>query len=70
MPFRVVHSLASRMVTFSRANNLTPKTISIETVRKLYAEMRVEFAEDFEKLPESFPNGCARISSSVESGAH
>lgn len=55
MPFKIGHSLASRNVSFSRANNLTPKTIFIETVRKLYAEMRVGFAEDFEKLTESFP---------------
>ena len=55
IPFRVGHSLASRMVSVARENNLTPKTFPHDGMVKLYDALRAEFADELPDLPEAFP---------------
>lgn len=55
IPFRIGHSLASRMVTHARSNGLTPRTISVDVLCTLYDEMKKELPEDFGRLPAAFP---------------
>lgn len=55
IPFRIGHSVASRMVTFARNNNLTPKTFPVAEVARIYKDMREEMPDAFRALPETFP---------------
>ncbi len=52
LPFRIGHHVASRMVSWARANNVLPLNFPYEQIQKLYAE---EIREEFPEGPESFP---------------
>lgn len=55
VPFRVGHSLASRMVTFAREHGLTPLDFPVEEMRRLWTEIRGELAAELPDLPREFP---------------
>ncbi len=55
IPFRIGHTLASRMVTVARQKHLTPKSISVDVVSDIYRDIRAEMPDAFEHLPEAFP---------------
>lgn len=52
LPFRIGHHLASRMVSWARANNVLPKNFPYEQMRRIYKE---EIAEEFPEGPQELP---------------
>ena len=52
LPFRIGHHLASRMVSWARANNVLPKNFPYEQMRRIYKE---EIVEEFPEGPQELP---------------
>ena len=54
LPFRIGHHVASRMVSWARANNVLPQDFPYEQMQRIYVEeIREEFPEGPEVLPMS-----------------
>lgn len=51
IPFRTGHHFASEIVTYARANNITPKDFTYDKAQMVYANL----AKDDPVLPKSFP---------------
>lgn len=52
LPFRIGHHVASRMVSWARANNVLPKAFPYEQMKKIYREeIEQEFPEASPELP-------------------
>lgn len=52
LPFRIGHHVASRMVSWARANNVLPKDFPYEQMQRLYKE---EILEEFPEGPQELP---------------
>lgn len=52
LPFRIGHHMASRMVSWARANNVQPKNFPYEKMRRIYRE---EIAAEFPEGPAELP---------------
>ena len=52
LPFRIGHNVASRMVSWARANNVLPKDFPYEQMQRLYKE---EILEEFPEGPQELP---------------
>ena len=52
LPFRIGHHVASRMVSWARANNVLPKDFPYEQMQRLYKE---EILEEFPEGPKELP---------------
>lgn len=52
LPFRIGHHVASRMVSWARANNVLPKNFPYEQMQRIYKE---EIAEEFPEGPQELP---------------
>ncbi|MDO4937975.1 MAG: lyase family protein [Sutterellaceae bacterium] len=52
LPFRIGHHVASRMVSWARANNVLPKDFPYEQMQRIYTE---EIKEEFPEGPEALP---------------
>lgn len=51
LPFRTGHHFASEMVTYARANNITPNTFSYEDAQKIYQGLSAEDSSIPKNLP-------------------
>ncbi len=52
LPFRIGHHVASRMVSWARANNVLPKSFPYEQMQRIYKE---EIAEEYPEGPTELP---------------
>lgn len=52
LPFRIGHHMASRMVSWARANNVLPKNFPYEEMQRIYRE---EIAAEFPEGPAELP---------------
>ena len=52
LPFRIGHHVASRMVSWARANNVLPKDFPYEQMQRIYKE---EILEEFPEGPQELP---------------
>ena len=52
LPFRIGHHVASRMVSWARANNVLPREFPYEQMQRIYCE---EIREEFPEGPETLP---------------
>lgn len=55
IPFRVGHHFASDVVTYARANNITPADFSYEDAKTIYAKSVADVAKEDPSIPKTFP---------------
>lgn len=55
IPFRVGHHFASDVVTYARANNITPADFSYEDAKTIYAKSVADVAKEDPSIPKAFP---------------
>lgn len=55
IPFRVGHHFASDVVTYARANNITPADFSYEDAKTIYAKSVDDVAKEDPSIPKAFP---------------